>query len=149
MNSLTLRDAVESDVSAIHDMANELAVFEDLAHDFVATVVDYRQGIFGPGAPAHVVIAEVDGEVAGMALYFETFTTFLGRTGIWLEDLYVREAFRRRGVASALMNELKHRTNGRLEWEVLDWNEGAIKLYEQTAAEPFTGWKKYRLNPDH
>jgi GNAT superfamily N-acetyltransferase len=148
VSEVHLREALEGDVVAVHEMARELAAFEELDHLFVASVDDFRAELFSSDSPAHVILAEVDGAIAGMALYFHTFSTFLGRTGIWLEDLYVRHDFRRLGVASALLAELERRTDGRLEWEVLDWNEGAIKLYDRTEAEPFTGWTKYRINPE-
>jgi GNAT superfamily N-acetyltransferase len=92
-------------------------------------------------------VAEVEGEVAGLALYFETFSTFLGRRGIWLEDLIVVDAHRRRGAATALLAELRRRSPGRVEWEVLDWNADAIALYEHLGARPLTGWVKYRIGP--
>lgn len=147
MSKVLLRDAQPGDEQIVFELAKALAVFEELEHLFVADVADYAKGIFGENAPAHVILAEVDGVVAGMALYFTTFSTFLGRSGIWLEDLYVHEDFRRCGVATALMGELQRRSEGRLEWEVLDWNDGAIYLYQNMGAEPFSGWIKYRVNP--
>lgn len=147
MSPITVRDAELSDAPAIFDLERRLAEFEHLEYLFVATLSDY-EALFQPDSPAHVIVAEVDGEFAGMALYFLTFSTFLGRSGIWLEDLFVNEPFRRRGVAKALMAELRRRTAGRLEWEVLDWNEGAIALYDQLGAEPSKGWTKYRISPN-
>ena len=148
MSSLTIRDAVQGDVATIWGLARELAVFEKLDDQFVATVEDYTNALFGPDSVAKVAIAEIDGEVAGMALYISTFSTFLGRTGIWLEDLFVRDVFRRRGVARSLLEELHLRSPGRLEWEVLDWNDDAIALYDSVGASRFTGWVKYRMASD-
>lgn len=145
--SLQIRDAVEADLGDIHRLAYELAVYEKLEHLFVAEVEEYREAIFGAKPTAFVVIAELDEQVAGMALCFRTFSTFLGRSGIWLEDLVVDQNFRRRGVASALLAELRARTPGRLEWEVLDWNEDAMALYDGLGAQRFEGWTKYRVSP--
>jgi GNAT superfamily N-acetyltransferase len=146
VSRIAVRDAEPRDALAIFDLERRLAEFEHLEDLFVATLSDY-EAMFQPGSPARVIVAEVDGEFAGIALYFLTFSTFLGRAGIWLEDLFVKEAFRRRGVASALMEELRRRTEGRLEWEVLDWNERAISLYDKLGAEPSKGWTKYRISP--
>jgi GNAT superfamily N-acetyltransferase len=142
-----LRDATEDDLDLVFDLAHRLAVFEELDDEFVATPAQYRAALFGDEAVAKVLIAELDGEAAGFALWFPTFSTFLGLAGIWLEDLFVDEAFRRRGVAAALLAELTARSQGRVEWEVLEWNQGAISLYEQTGAKPFAGWIKYRVAP--
>lgn len=145
--TITMRDAVEADLAEIHRLAYDLAVFEKLDHLFVAEPEQYREAIFGPDPTAFVLIAELEGQVAGMALCFRTFSTFLGRSGIWLEDLIVDRRFRRRGVGAALLAELKARTPGRLEWEVLDWNEDAMALYDNLGAQKFDGWTKYRVNP--
>jgi GNAT superfamily N-acetyltransferase len=146
--SVLIRDAVEADLGDIHRLAYELAVYEQLEHLFVAEPEHYREAIFGPDPTAFVLIAEIEGQVAGIALCFRTFSTFLGRSGIWLEDLFVDPNFRRRGVASALLAELKARTPGRLEWEVLDWNEDAMALYDGVGAQRFEGWTKYRVSPE-
>jgi diamine N-acetyltransferase len=146
--STSVREATEGDLGHIHRLSHELAVYEELEHLFVAEPEDYREALFGVSPTARVLIAEVDNEVAGFALWFPTFSTFLGRSGIWLEDLFVDPAFRRRGVASALVRELKARTPGRLEWEVLDWNEDAMALYDGLGAAKFTGWTKYRVSPE-
>jgi len=148
VSSVTVRDAVEPDLATIWGLARQLAAFEKLDDQFVATVEDYRDALFGPASVAKVLIAEVDGEVAGLALFVPTFSTFLGREGIWLEDLFVNDAFRRRGVARALLEALRLRSPGRLEWEVLDWNDDAIALYESIGASRFSGWVKYRINPE-
>ena len=148
MSALCLREATVQDVAVIHEMSRELAVFEELEDLFVATVEDFEVELFNDRSPATVLLAELDEEVVGMALYFPTFSTFLGKPGIWLEDLYVRSSARRSGVATALLAELTRRSPGRLEWEVLDWNEGAIELYERTGAKPFAGWIKYRVTPE-
>jgi GNAT superfamily N-acetyltransferase len=147
MSEVVLREATLADVDAIFAMAHELAVFEELEASFVAKPEDYERALFGSESPATVILAEIDGDPVAMALYIRTFSTFLGRTGIWLEDLFVREHARRRGIASLLLEELRRRSPGRVEWEVLDWNQGAIELYERAGATPFTGWTKYRIQP--
>jgi GNAT superfamily N-acetyltransferase len=147
VTALRIREASEEDLEDIFRLARCLAVFEQLEEHFVAEPEDYREALFGENAVAQVLIAELDGSVAGFALWFWTFSTFLGRPGIWLEDLFVDDAFRRRGVAASLIDELRRRSPGRVEWEVLDWNEGAIALYDQMGASPFTGWIKYRVAP--
>lgn len=147
MTTPAVRDATEADLELVYHLAHELALFEQLEAEFVATLEQYRAALFGPTAVAKVLIAELDDTAAGFALWFPTFSTFLGEPGIWLEDLYVDEAFRRRGIAAALLDELIDRSHGRVEWEVLEWNEGAIALYEQVGAKRFEGWLKYRIAP--
>ena len=143
--SITVRDAVPGDLNFIYDSVYQLAVFEHLDDQFVATREQYAQQLFGANSVAQVLIAEIGNGQAGFALSFETFSTFLGRRGIWLEDLFVVDAHRRKGVARTLLAELTKRTEGRLEWEVLDWNANAIALYESLGATRTTGWSKYRV----
>lgn len=145
MSHVALRDATAGDADVVCDLIRRLAAFEELGELCVVTADDIARELSSPEAAARVLLAERDGEIAGMALYVRTFSTFLGRRGIWLEDLFVVEEHRRRGVAGALLAELARRTPGRLEWEVLDWNEGAIALYERMGAEPQSGWTKYRV----
>jgi GNAT superfamily N-acetyltransferase len=148
--SLTLADATPQDVPALLAMITELADFERLAHEVVATEASLADGLFGPRAVAGTVIARVDGEVAGFALYFSSFSTFLGRSGVYLEDLFVRPAFRGRGVGKALLGHLARlavaRGCGRMEWAVLNWNRRAIRFYEALGARPVDGWTVYRLD---
>ncbi|CAB4830776.1 unannotated protein [freshwater metagenome] len=146
MSNVLVRDAQPGDVEAIWNLTRELAVFEHLEDQFVATVDDFHKELFGEDPAAKVIIAEIDGKLAGTALYFRTFSTFLGRSGIWLEDLFIHEEYRRHGVATKLMEELKRRSPGRLEWMVLDWNEDAIALYDHLGATQFTdAWTHYRI----
>ena len=147
MSRVLVRDAVEGDLDEIFRLSRELAIFEQLESSFVAEPEQYREAIFGSDAIAKVLIAEIEGQVAGFALSFRTFSTFLGLPGVWLEDLFVDDRFRRQGVARALLDELVRRSPGRVEWEVLDWNAGAIELYDSIGAQPFGGWIKYRLSP--
>jgi GNAT superfamily N-acetyltransferase len=148
--SLALADATPQDVPALLAMITELADFERLAHEVVATEASLADGLFGPRAVAGTVIARVDGEVAGFALYYSSFSTFLGRSGVYLEDLFVRPAFRGRGVGKALLGHLARlavaRGCGRMEWAVLNWNRRAIRFYEALGARPVDGWTVYRLD---
>ena len=102
MSQVSLRDATEADVEAIFDLVRQLAEFEEMTDSFVVTIDDFSSELFGPSSPASVIVAELDGAIVGIALYFWTFSTFLGRRGVWLEDLFVAPSARRRGVASAL-----------------------------------------------
>ena len=127
----------------------ELAEYERLSHEVVATEEALRGHLFGERPVAEVVIAEEEGAQAGFALFFHTFSTFLGKPGIYLEDLYVRPEFRSRGMGRALLVHLarlaKERGCGRLEWSVLDWNEPAIGFYKSIGASPVDGWTVYRV----
>ena len=147
MSAIVLRDASAADAEAVCGLVRQLAEFEEMADQVEMTPELVATELGSEDPVASVVIAEVDGEVAGMALYVWTFSTFLARRGIWLEDLFVLPAFRRHGVASVLLDELRRRRPGRVEWEVLDWNRGAIALYDRHGASPHTGWIKYRIDP--
>jgi GNAT superfamily N-acetyltransferase len=155
---MTVRDATPDDLTEIGAMIRELADFERSADEVTFDPDDLRLHLFGPDPVAHALIATVpaagqagtDGEVvAGMALWFRTFSTWVGRPGIWLEDLIVRPAHRRSGLASELLAGLRARTDGRVEWQVLDWNEGAISFYDGLGAIPVSGWTRYRLDPEN
>lgn len=140
-----IRPAHEDDVPEILAMITELADFERLSDLVVCTEVDLHRALFEPHPAIFDTVAVADdGHIAGHALWFRTFSTFLGRTGIWLEDIYVRPTHRRQGHAAALMADLRNRTDGRVEWEVLDWNADAMAFYERLGARPETGWTKYR-----
>ncbi len=140
-----IRLAVEADVAEIVAMIRELAEFENLSDQVTITEDDLFAALFGPEAMAQdFVIDEGDGGLIGHALWYRTFSTFLGRTGIWLEDLYVRPGHRRKGYGSQLLAHLRGMTDGRLEWEVLEWNEPAMDLYQRLGARPMAGWTCYR-----
>jgi len=140
-----IREATEADVDEILALIGELATYEELAHEAVATTDLLRQHLFGPSPAAHVLLVEAsDGVVAGMALWFRTFSTFLGVPGIWLEDLFVRPEHRGSGYGKALLERLRAMTDGRVEWAVLDWNQPSIDFYRRLGAEPVDGWTRYR-----
>ena len=111
----------------------------------VFTEDDLARTLFGPDAVIYdSVVEDGNGGLAGHALWFRTFSTFLGKTGIWLEDLYVRPDHRRQGYASDLLAHLRAQTDGRLEWEVLEWNQPAMDFYQGLGARPMAGWTRYR-----
>ena len=144
-----IRPAVAADVPAIHALIGALADYEKLAPVFVASPADIGNALFGPRPAAEVLIASKNGEAAGFALFFHNFSTFLGRRGLWLEDLFVQPAFRRQGCAKALLKALAElavaRGCGRFEWAVLDWNASAIAFYETLGAKVLPDWRIVRL----
>lgn len=144
-----LRPATADDVSLITRLIHELAEYEKLAHTCVADNVSVSENLFGERPAAEVVLAFIDDEPAGFALYFENYSTHLSRRGMHLEDLYVREHLRGRGIGKLLLAKLAsiavERGYGRMEWAVLRWNESAIRVYDAIGAEPLSGWLTYRL----
>jgi GNAT superfamily N-acetyltransferase len=144
-----IRPAEPTDVGAIHAMIGSLAEFEKLAHLCVATEADLKTALFGPRPAAEVLIASKNGEAAAFALFFHNFSTFLGRPGLWLEDLYVRPEHRRQGCAQALLRAVaeiaRSRGCGRFEWAVLDWNAPAIDFYRSLGATVLPDWRIVRV----
>ena len=142
---MPVRPATPRDLDAICALIDELADYERLSHEVAYDRAAMAEHLFGPEPAAHVLIAHTpDGEVAGMALWFRTFSTFLGAPGIWLEDLFVRPAQRGQGFGAELMRRLRELTDGRVEWAVLDWNSPSIDFYERLGAAPVAGWTRYR-----
>jgi len=148
MNALVIRDAVPQDADLILAYVRELAEFERLSQECVATAEDFRRVLF-VDRRAGAMMAEWEGAPAGFALYFYNFSTFLGRSGLYLEDLFVRPAFRRKGVARGLFRALARKAVmedcGRFEWSVLNWNENAIRFYRELGAAPMDEWTVQRL----
>lgn len=146
---MTIRDARLSDLDAIVSLIHALADYENMTEEVVLDPADLRTWLFGSEPAARVLVSEgPDGSVVGMALYFTTFSTFLGRPGIWLEDLFVLPEHRGEGRGLALLNALRSRSPGRVEWSVLDWNAPAISFYERLGARPLAGWTRYRWTAD-
>lgn len=145
-----LRTATPSDAGLILGFVRELAEYERLTDAVVATETTVRDTLFGARPAAEVLLAELDGEPVGFALFFHNYSTFLSRRGLYLEDLYVRPAARRRGVGRALLTRLAaiavERGCGRMEWSVLDWNQSACRFYESLGARPMSDWTTYRLD---
>ena len=150
MAETRIREATEEDVPLILSLIRELAEYERLSHEVVATEDTLRESLFGGRRYAEVLVAEHDGTPAGFALFFHNFSTFLGKPGIYLEDLYVRPVFRGAGIGKKLLVRLaglaKARGCGRLEWWVLDWNEPSIGFYKKLGAVPMDDWTVYRVS---
>lgn len=146
----TLHLARPDDVAEIVAFIRELAEYEKLPHEMVATEESIDKWLFGQRPAAEVVIARVDDMAVGFALFFTSFSTFLGLPGIYLEDLFVRPAYRGLGIGKALLRHLAgiacQRGYGRLEWSVLDWNEPAIGFYQQMGAVAMDDWTTYRMS---
>jgi len=147
-----VRPAEPADVPLMMALIGELAEYERLTDSFVGTADQLERHLFGDHPAAEAVVAEVDGEPAGFALFFTTFSTFLCRPGIWLEDLFVRPRHWRGGVGRARLEHLAglavERGCGRMEWSALDWNEPALEFYGRLGARPVEGWTVHRLEDD-
>jgi GNAT superfamily N-acetyltransferase len=147
--NFTIRAARAGDEAIILSFIRELANYEKLSDAVVATEVDVNARLFGDHPRAFCDIAEADGVPAGLAVWFFNFSTFLGRHGLYLEDLFVRPKFRGTGIGKALLAGLARRAVaegcGRLEWRVLDWNAPAIEFYKSLGAEPMSDWTVFRL----
>jgi GNAT superfamily N-acetyltransferase len=149
MQDVRIRSATVDDVSLILTLIRGLADYERLAHEAVVTEADIRESLFGERPAAEVLVAEVGNDAAGFALFFHNYSTFLGRRGLYLEDLFVFPAYRGQGIGLALMRRLARlaieRQCGRFEWWVLDWNESAIDFYRRLGARAMSEWTVYRL----
>jgi GNAT superfamily N-acetyltransferase len=149
MSELHIAPATRADVPAILEMIHGLAEFERLEHLCVASTDDIERALFGDQAPVEVALAWEGDKTAGFALFFHNFSTFLGRRGLYLEDLFVRPAFRRRGYGRALLVHLARlaveRGCGRFEWTVLDWNTQAIGFYQLLGAQILPEWRITRV----
>jgi GNAT superfamily N-acetyltransferase len=147
--TLSIRPATASDAALIFGFIRELAEYERLAHEVDATEVDIAKALFGPNPRVFADIAEWEGEPAGFALWFYNFSTFRGRHGIYLEDLFVKPELRSKGIGRALLRHLARRCLAeglaRLEWWVLDWNEPALKVYRSIGAMPMDEWTVQRV----
>lgn len=148
----TLRPAAPADLPAIVGLIRELAEFEKLSHLVVLTPESLHPHLFGARPVAEAVVGEAGGQVVAFALFFANFSTFLGRPGLYLEDLYVQPAHRGSGLGKALLSHLGalavERGCGRFEWSVLDWNERAIGFYERMGATVMPDWRICRLTGD-
>ena len=145
MPAVPVRPAVADDLPEIVSLIRELAEYEHAADEVVLDVDELRGHLFGPSPAASVLMAvDAAGAVVGFALFHGTFSTWLGKPGIWLEDLFVRPEARGAGHGMALLAALRELTDGRVEWAVLDWNEPSIRFYESLGARPVEGWTRYR-----
>lgn len=147
-----IRTARPEDVAAILRLIRGLAEYEKLAHEVVATEAALHGTLFGDRPAAEVLLAEAGGQPVGLALFFQNYSTFLARPGIYLEDLFVEPAFRGRGIGKALLQAVARlavqRGCGRFEWSVLDWNVPAIRFYEALGARPMSDWTVMRVTGD-
>ena len=150
--SLSIRSATPADISLIGQFIRDLAEYEKLAHEVRFDEAVMAQKLFGPRPFAEVLIGEIDGTPQGFALFFHSFSTFEGRPGIYLEDLFVRPDARGSGLGKALLGKLAalavERDCARLEWSVLDWNTPGIDFYKALGARPMDEWTVYRVDGD-
>ncbi len=150
--SFQIRAATKEDVPAILSFIKKLADYERLSHEVVASEAGLRESLFGRRRTAEVALGYFKREAVGFVLFFHNYSTFLGQPGIYIEDLFVDEAFRRRGFGRALLAYVarlaKERRCGRLEWSVLDWNEPAIHFYKKLGATPMSEWTVHRVTGD-
>jgi GNAT superfamily N-acetyltransferase len=149
----TIKPATKKDVPVILAFIRKLADYERLSHEVVATEELLQRTIFGQRRTAEVAIGYFRNAPVGFVLFFHNFSTFLGRPGIYIEDLFVDESFRRRGFGGALLAHIAKlaavRDCGRLEWSVLDWNEPAINFYQKLGAVPMKEWTVFRVTGDN
>jgi GNAT superfamily N-acetyltransferase len=152
MSHLRILPATVTDVPVVLEMIKGLAEYEQLSHEVVATEESLRASLFGARPAAEVILAYDDRTPVGFALFFHNFSTFLGQSGLYLEDLFVVPAWRGRGVGRQLLNRLAsiavERGCGRMEWCVLDWNESAIGFYQRLGAHVLDDWRICRLTGD-
>ena len=149
VQNFEIRSATPADVPVVLSFIRKLAEYERLAHEAVATEDLLRKTLFGARRTAEVAIGYFEQQPVGFVLFFHNYSTFLGRPGIYIEDLFVDEKFRRRGFGGALLRHVaqlaKQRECGRLEWSVLDWNEPAIQFYRKLGAVPMSEWTVFRV----
>lgn len=150
--SITIRPATPDDAQAIYDMIYELAVYEKAPQEVITTADEIRATLFGAESKTEALICEIAGKVAGYAVFFTSYSTWLGRSGIYMEDLYISPDHRGKGAGKALLKTIARyaveRQCGRLEWSVLDWNQPAIDFYLSIGAVAQSEWVRYRLSDE-
>ncbi|XXD08414.1 N-acetyltransferase family protein [Klebsiella sp. R445] len=148
--SIRIRQARPEDVTTIYDMIYELAVYEKAPEQVVTTPDEIRDTLFGADSKTEALICEIDGTSVGYAVFFTSYSTWLGRNGIYMEDLYISPEYRGQGAGRAMLKHIAQcavqRQCGRLEWSVLDWNQPAIDFYLSIGALPQSEWVRYRLD---
>lgn len=148
MNTFNIRKATPEDTPIILGLIRKLAIYEELEHEFVATEASFKENVFDK-KHAEVLIASEGTKTVGFALYFFNFSTFVGKPGLYLEDLFVEPEYRGKGYGKKLFIELakiaREKDCGRMEWSVLDWNEPAITFYKSLKAQPMDDWTVFRL----
>jgi GNAT superfamily N-acetyltransferase len=152
LRNIVIRNAIVDDCPLLVELIRELAVFEKLEHEMAADAATIKNSLFGKNAKAYALIAEAGGKTAGFCIYFYNFSTFVGRPGIYIEDIYVREEYRKLGIGKqifARIGEIAKAENcGRIEWWVLDWNKNAIDFYTRLGAKAMSEWTVYRITQD-
>lgn len=145
-----IRSVTPADVTTLHQLIYALAEYEKLTHEFVSTEGDLVEALFGASPVAGALLAEVDGQAVGFAVYFRNFSTFIGKQGLYLEDIFVRQEWRGHGIGKALLLAVVRRAHElgcqRVDWCVLDWNQPAIEFYESLGAKVMKDWHISRLN---
>lgn len=148
-HDLQIRPATESDAPLVVDFIRKLAEYGDISSEATVTEAEVRAALFGPQPVAAAILAYVGSQPAGFAVYSYTFSSFMGKPGIWVEDLFVEHQFRSRGIGKALLVTLarlgRERGCGRLEWSVLNWNEQAMEFYQDLGAVPMDEWTTFQL----
>jgi GNAT superfamily N-acetyltransferase len=151
-SGFSIRPAVPADIPLILQLIRDLATYERAPNDVTATEEQLRQVLFGEKPAAEVLLAREGETAVGFAVFFHNFSTWLGKPGLYLEDLFVRPEMRGRGYGRALLAELarmaRDRNCGRMEWAVLNWNEPAIQFYQKLGAKPMREWTVFRLTPE-
>lgn len=152
MDKINIRKATKADAGLILGFINELAVYEKMEKDVKASIEDIEKSLFSKNATAHALICQMDEIAVGYAIYFYNYSTWLGKNGLYLEDLYISPKYRGCGAGKVVLRYLAQQAVskdcGRFEWCVLDWNEPAIKFYESIGAKPQNEWVIYRLSGD-
>ena len=150
--TFVIREAVAGDAEVILRFIRELAIYEKAEHEVEATVETFTSSLFGEGSVSSALICEKDGKAIGFAIWFLSYSTWLAKNGLYLEDLYVTPDARGSGAGKALLKRLAaiaiEKGCGRFEWSVLDWNEPAIRVYKAIGAEAMDEWTRYRLSGD-
>ncbi len=152
MTRIHIRPAQRSDAPAIHQFIIDLAIYEKAEHEVESSIADIERSLFDQPMSSAALMCEIDGKTAGFAVYFASYSTWLGHHGIYLEDLYVSPAFRGLGAGRALLREVARIAVSqgcrRMEWSVLNWNTPAIRVYDAVGGVPQTEWTRYRLAGD-
>jgi len=152
IENFEIKKAIPQDVPLVLSLIKEIAEYENLSNEVIATEETLMTSLFGPGANTEVLIAYLDGSPVGYAVYFYNFSTFIGKNGLYLEDIYIKPEVRNQGIGRMIFKYLiklaRNKNCGRMEWAVLNWNVPAINFYKKLGAQPMEEWTVYRLTED-